>query len=512
MIPSVHDPVAEVDAEFAGIAPRLATPTVQRIDAVLVTGPWLAGVSSVVAALGRRLPEYTFIEAEELAAGHAPTAVVVVVSAAAVLTDSDCALIDTAVADTDVVIGAVTKIDLHRRWREVLAADREALALFAQRYRRMHWVGVAAAPEQGEPRVDELVTALRERLAAPGVSRRNRLRAWESRLQEMVSRCQREAEGAGRRARITALREQRSTALRERRLSKSERTIALRSQVQQARLQLSYFARNRCASVRTELQEDAAAVTRRKLPGFEAYARGRADEAVAQVGEGCTTHLADLARALELTEYLPPVCRPPKVDFPRLTLRSRRLETRLMMMLGAGFGLGVALTLTRLLAGVAPRLTVAGFVACGAVGLALTVWVVATRSLLHDRAVLDRWVGELTASLRTAAEQLVATRVLAAESALTAGLSGRDEEHAARVAEQVSSFDAELRQHAIADARAAASRDRELPALRAALRRIRSELADSAPVPCVEVRDGVVTAAAPAGVSCTDAELVTGDG
>jgi hypothetical protein len=39
--------------------------------------------------------------------------------------------------------------------------------------------------------------------------------------------------------------------LRQRRLSKSERTIALRSQTQQARVQLSYYARNRCASVRS---------------------------------------------------------------------------------------------------------------------------------------------------------------------------------------------------------------------------------------------------------------------
>ncbi|EUA43908.1 putative membrane protein [Mycobacterium xenopi 4042] len=35
-------------------------------------------------------------------------------------------------------------------------------------------------------------------------------------------------------------------------------------------------------------------------------------------------------------------------------LTSRRLETRLMTLLGAGFGLGVALTVSRLLANLAP--------------------------------------------------------------------------------------------------------------------------------------------------------------
>ncbi len=513
MIRSGHDPVAEVDAEVAAIAPRLAPPAVQRLDAVLVTGRWLAGVSSVVTALGKELPEYTFVEPEELAAGQAPTAVVIVVSAAAVLTESDCALIDAAAADTDVVIGVVSKIDLHRQWREVLAADRDALATYAERYRHVHWVGVAAAPEHGAPRVGELVTAIREQLAAPEGRRRNRLRAWESRLQEMVSRCERDAEGSGRRVRVAALREQRSIALRERRMVKSERTIGLRSQLQQARIQLSYFARNRCASVRTELQEDAAGLTRRNLPGFETYARGRADDVVTEVDEGCAIHLAGMARSLGLSEGFDPVSAspPPGVEFPRLPLRSRQLETRLMMLLGAGFGLGVALTLSRLLAGVASRLTLAGFVACVAVGLALTVWVVGTRSLLHDRAVLDRWVGEVTAALRGAAEQLVATRVLVAESALTAALGRQEESDAVGVADQVSVIDAELREHAIADARAAALRNRELPTLQGALRRVRAELANRMLDPRIDGPTGAVAAAAPAGADYTGAELVTRD-
>jgi hypothetical protein len=150
-----------------------------------------------------------------------------------------------------------------------------------------------------------------------------------------------------------------------------------------------------------------------------------------------------------------------------------------MVLLGAGFGLGVALTLSRLLADLRPGLTAAGVTACVAIGLALAVWVVSTRGLLQDRAVLDRWVGEGTSSLRAALEQLVATRVLAAESALTSALGQLDEAEAARVADEVTGLDRELREHAVADARAAASRDRELPALRAALDRVRAELGDA---------------------------------
>ena len=469
-----------VDAMVAAIGPRLGAPTTLRRDVVLVTGPWLAGVSGVVAALSERLPDHTFIESTDLVAGEAPTAVVFVVSAAAALTESDCALLDAAAADTDAVIGAVSKIDVHRAWADVLAADREALSAHAPRYRDVPWTGVAALPDRGDPQVDDLVAAVREQLADTDLARRNRLRAWESRLQNVADRYDRDADGAGRRARVEALREQRSGILRERRLSKSERTIALRSQAQQARVQLSYFARNRCASVRSELQEDAAGLTRRQLPVFESYTRGRIDEVVAEVDEGTTTHLADVAKSLGLAADPPAPAALPKIEMPAPQLKSRRLETRLMMLVGAGFGLGVALTLSRLLADLTPGLTVAGAVACAAIGLALTVWVVGTRGLLRDRALLDRWAGEATAQLRSALEQLVATRVLGVESSLAAALGEQDEVESARVTEQVGVIDTELREHAVVGARAAALRGREMPTLQAALEAVRAELGEPA--------------------------------
>src|SRR6185369_17797447 len=105
-------------------------------------------------------------------------------------------------------------------------------------------------------------------------------------------------------------------------------------------------------------------------------------------------------------------------DLSSPPVESRRLETQLMMLLGAGFGLGVALAVTRLFAGLAPGLTIAGLVAGGAVGLLLTVWVVGIRGLLHDRAVLDRWVSDVIATLRSLVEELVASRVLTADMVL----------------------------------------------------------------------------------------------
>ena len=473
-------PVGAVDALVAGIDPELSSPGVESRDVVLVTGPWLAGATGLIAALRERLPEHEFVEAEDVGATDAPAAVVFVVSAVAPIAESDCALIDLAAQHTDLVIGAVSKIDVHRGWRELLAENRSRLAAHASRYQDVPWVGVAAAPDLGESNIDGLVDLLRSHLADADVARRNRLRAWESRLQTVISRHDKDGAGDDRRARVNALRERRDGVLRERRMSKSERTIALRSQVQQARVQLAYFARNRCTSVRSELQEDASSMTRRRLPEFETYVGTRVGEVVNEVEGGITKHLSDVATELGLTApEPPPPPSPPVVPVPPLT--SRRLETRLMMVLGAGFGLGVALGVSRLFAGLAPGLTIAGMVAGGVVGLLLTVWVVGMRGLLSDRAVLDRWIGEVASTLQAAVEERVATRVLAAEAALTADVARRDEADAETAAVQIGEIDAELREHAIATARAAALRDRRLPPLQKALDTVRAELA-GAPV------------------------------
>jgi hypothetical protein len=471
----MSDPIASADALVAAIEPGVSSPGVETRDVVLVTGPWLAGTSSLLAALRQRLPDVTFVETGELSVVEAPIAVVFVVSAVARLTESDCALLDLAAANTDLVIGVVSKIDVHRNWRNVLAADRQALIAHDARYRDVPWVGVAAAPDLGDSKIDELAERLGH-LGDARLARRNRLRAWDTRLQTAVRRLEDEAAGVTRNARIAELREQRSATQRDRRLAKTERTITLRSQVQHARLQLSYFARNRCTSVRAELQEDVAELGRRRLGEFEPYVRTRVEDVVAEVDEGITTQVGDLATELELSTPPPPPSPMPPPEVSPPPLKSRRLETQLMMILGAGFGLGVALMVTRLFAGLAPGLTVAGLAAGGLVGLLLTVWVVGIRGLLHDRAVLDRWVTDVTATLRSAVEERVATRVLAAETALTSELATRDELESATAADRVAKIDVELHEHAIATARATTVRDRRLPLLQKAIEAVRAEL------------------------------------
>ena len=210
-----------VDALVTSLHPDVgAGPVVQTRDVILVTGPWLAGSTSLADALRQRLADRTFVDAADLDDDDAPAAVVFVTSAVAPLTESDCVLLDSAAANTDLVIGVVSKIDVHRGWRDVLAANQAAVAARNPKYANMVWAGVTAAPELGEPRVEDLVEALEEGLAHSDLSRRNRLRAWETRLGRALRRHEDAAAGVGREARVAALRKERSEALRQRRLAR----------------------------------------------------------------------------------------------------------------------------------------------------------------------------------------------------------------------------------------------------------------------------------------------------
>jgi hypothetical protein len=327
--------------------------------------------------------------------------------------------------------------------------------------------------------VDDLVCAVEHALADHSLRRRNRLRAWETRLDTLVGRHERDVSGAGREARLAALREQRSAAVRQARLDKTERAIAVRSRMQQARVQLSYVVRSHCTAVRTELQEDAATSSRRQFTEFPDSVSRRFGELTAAVDGAVGRLLRDVGAELGLPIDVPAPPAPP-LEVPNPPLRSRRAETRLMTLLGAGFGLGVALTLSRLLADLAPQWTVAGVVACAAVGVVLTLWVVGTRGLLHDRAVLDRWVAEVVSGLRAGLEERVATRLLAAESALGVAAAERDNEDSARVDQAVAAIDREIHQLATARARAVAERELRMPALNRALDVVRAELGPAA--------------------------------
>ncbi|MDT5176493.1 MAG: hypothetical protein QOJ95_691 [Mycobacterium sp.] len=350
---------------------------------VLVIGPHLSGVRAVVEAL-RSAPEADFlvVGAGELEPDCVPDAVLGVVSAAAPVTASDWALVERAAARTDLVIGVVSKIDAHRSWRDVMEADRTFAARDVRRG-SMPWVGVAAAPDLGEPRVAELVDLLREGLADPELSHRNMLLRKMVRPATVVSRVD---------------------------------PVALRSALALVRLGLLRSVRDRCAELRTELRGAASAVPVGGSAAFEASVTSEAQQFLVALDREVTRAIGGVAAELGLDGRVQGQRAPVRLDVSRPPSSSRRLEGRLMTVLGVGFGLGIALASSRLLAGVAPGLSAVGMAVGAVAGSALVLWVVRVRGLLHDRALLDRWVTEVGASLRWHGEAMVAERLLEAET------------------------------------------------------------------------------------------------
>jgi hypothetical protein len=367
-------------------------------DVILVIGPALSGATSVANALRQRLGGYRVVEC--LGPGERPAAVVFVVSAAAPITQSQIALLDAAAASTDALVAAVAKIDVHRGWPQVLEENRALAAPPA-----LSWVGVAADPHIGpsklEPLLDALDSTLRRRSRHP----RNWLLPNNSHAQSRIS----EREGPA------TARAQRAAAVRQLRV---------------ARVQLTGRARASCASMRADLRRDVAGLSRRGVDEFCSGVRRRSARAVAELD----ATLSLLVDDLDIAGIDIPWIDTPGIDTPGIDGAPEScpaLETylprfgrvgadRVTALLSVGFGLGMALTLGRLLADLAPTWTAAIMAASLLTGIGLSGWVIRARGLVAERAALDRWATEVTAGLRTAMEERVVMQMLAVETAIAA--------------------------------------------------------------------------------------------
>jgi len=175
--------------------------------------------------------------------------------------------------------------------------------------------------------------------------------------------------------------------------------VARRTRLAQDRVQVLGRVRTGCAALRAELRRDATALGRGHAAAFAGHVARRVGETAGELQDAADWQLGAAGPPAEVVhvDLEPP---PPA-----------RLEHRLSVLLGAGFGTGAALTLARFPGELLPAWTV---LPAAASGVLLGVWVARTRRLLGERAVHERWVVEVTAALRAALEEYVATRSLAA--------------------------------------------------------------------------------------------------
>lgn len=372
---------------------------------VLVAGPQASGVTSLAAALRECLPEADVVERADGSAA----VVVLAVSAVACPTASDRAVLDAAVAVGATAVGTVTKVDAHRCWRGVLAE-------VSARYGDIPWFGSSAAPTLGRPDVADVGAAVRKLLDGTGPDD----------------------------ARARRLRSCRAALVRDHRSARTDRSMALRTGLYRERLELGRFVRDRCARLRSEFRRVAAEMPRGSAGVVERRVVDAAAALLHDVDERIGRRLADLAAGFgaDAPDEAPSQA-PPEWEGPPAV--SRRAERGLTMALGAGFGLGIAMAAGRVFTALAPWLSAAGQAAGALVGLLLTGWLVSTRELLHDRAVVDRWVGDVIGSLRGCAEDRVAGRLLDAETHFAGVLSARAAEESDGIRRRMAVIDDELR-------------------------------------------------------------------
>lgn len=369
---------------------------------IVVVGPPYSGATSLVAAVAAYLPGHCVLEAGGVGSDDAIAVVVFVVSAAAPLTRSDALLLDAAAERTDAVIAAVSKIDVHRTWRDVLGANQAALSGHGTRYRYVPWVGVAAAPDVGAAAVDDLVELIHTVVASGGLDRRNALRARCSQLAGRIADFHRE----------------------ERRRDSQRKRQRARIESAQARVELVGWARAMCAALRVEFhQVPARQLGRKGREAFQLDVQHRAARLSDHLDCELTRRLGPASRdgaAVPETRRQPGVA-PGWSELVLPALRPAGPEHRLSILVGVGFGLGTAATLDRLVAEFAPGWTTAAGPGCLAVGVVVGVSVVYLRRAIAARAALDRWLTEVTAALRTTFEERIAARFLVAETALRVG-------------------------------------------------------------------------------------------
>lgn len=347
---------------------------------IAVAGPPGGGLSTVAAVLADALPDHRIVEWTDLQRGDTPAVVVLVVTAAAPMTPSQVDLLRSVpgVAGRVPVVAAVSRIDLHRGWADVLEVNR---TMWSDVRVATAWVGVAADPDIGEPHISDLIDAIgncRIDCAPPVIA----------------------PPGPGdRRAEV----------------------IARRGELAQARLRHSGTIRTGCTELRAELHRHAARLNRRGLRAFREQTIARIVAAVVEWDRAMGAEFDAIIRGGGLDAPAPPAEPVPAIAAGALQ-SADPTEVRLTVLIGAVFGAGAALTTSRLLAGVLEGWASA---AGTAVGVALALWVIGSRRLLSERAATLRWTTDVLAGARQTLEERVASRALAAEVAMGLAAAGR---------------------------------------------------------------------------------------
>ena len=399
------------------------------------------------------------------AAAAGATALLVVLDAGAPLTHPELALLIRLGRDVDTVLLALTKIDVHRGWREVLEADRALLATHVPRLAgaAVHPVSSRLAVAADAAPTPELARVLREQSGIAvlqaelqrTVARRAVMLAEANGLRALHSALVTAAMGARSEARAlqsgdgeaTELRSRRAGLVEQRRSGARTATLRLRAELQRARVESTHEVAAGVRETQVQFRAVVDAADRAQLAGLPAQLDPALGALALRVSASLAERLARvsrlvLAEVFTAEEVAGLVATLPAPQVPALAARpvEKRFsasEDRLMVVAGASGGVGLGKLALAPLA-LVPGLNLVLVPLTLGLGAGAAWWMARARGHLADRAHVKQWAVEVLADARSSLDQLVAELLIDTEHQLGAAL---DDALARRVAQ----LDAELR-------------------------------------------------------------------
>ena len=379
----------------------------------------------------------------------------------------------------------VNKIDVHRHWRDVVAADSDLVAECVPRAVECSFHPISArlarmgrdsgdAVMSGQSGLEEVADRLGALLVqAPtlGAQRKYAAAVLHSAAEARASIVAkaRTVTGGGD---ATPLRARRAALLAERQSLGGDRRALLHNRIQRVRVDSVHAAAEDLRGLGIEFRQTIDTARRAELEHLPAHIAESARDAQGRADAALTAGLRAVETELGLDNR--PV-QPEATDEPIDVVapsRRRGIEDAIMIVVGASAGVGIGRLVLSPMA-LVPAWAVANTAITLVLGGVLAWWLTRSRALVADRAHLRGWTQECLAGVKSAVEQRLLSRILDAESVLAIALAAADREAAASIDLALAEVDAELR--ALADRRSAllSACDRDLSALERGMERFR---------------------------------------
>ena len=456
-------------------------PLLERLS--LVDTPGVGGLEAVHGEL-----------AAEAAASA--TALLFVVDAAAPLTRGEVGFLKRLADQVETVVFALTKVDLHRGWRQILEANRALLAQHAPRFASAEFHPVSARlfeSAAGAPNADvatllrersgiaELQTALQRQVAgrAAMLGEANLLRAVSTGLAGLIAKLEADVRAltSAEHGQVSAdsLRERRDELTTERRSSGRSWQLRLRGEIQRARVESLHDVAGQVRSAQTWFRRSIDEADRNALAQLPYQVDAALQLLSARVATALgmrlsrvvETALAELFTPDELGAVHAEFARRGAAGRPPIMLRppDKRPganEDKLLVAMGVSGGLGVGRLAALPLAGLGAAAGLVVLPASIVLGLGAGWWMARVRRHAADKQHLKQWLADVLADARSAMDQVVAEQMIDAEQQLSLALDEALGRRVAAIEDELREVDRALRMDA-------AERNRELQATRKTL-------------------------------------------